>query len=504
MARRRGIVPRTTIQQARIQGEAPEVGSSWVPLLPVAERRALRAEMVASFRVFAETVFRLRPRLRSVAFQIRRGFEGIEFGLRYACDPTPPAEHRCGDSRTFCDKCEVWDDFLPWTSWLKDWSGRSGNAEAFLAYCDCGTFTTYAIARRRRFFRAVDIEVVAQLREPWFEPDDAIDQVVPLAPGLRPWFDAVYRSPADPASRRAVAERMVALGDSRGAYILEQLVAGRLDWGETSLLREHFAEWLGPLGIAAAQAGSAFHAGFPLVLQVCFASDAAVTACAEAPAWATVEQLELLDPRDYPVRPGVFIEDRQPITSAMKSLQMLSGVRSSGLRSLEALTISLPLWHLEVKLASTEDLERLLRLECLPALTCLTLVFEFAFLPEDSVWERLWARAPWCQTLSDLTVQVIAHLERWSLARARLGVTLIQRDSGGCLELMADSRGEFTHARFHTWTGAVERPPKLLSEILTIKELKIVPLSRVSLSENDRAVAAENVARLRPDITVVF
>ncbi|WP_437713192.1 hypothetical protein WMF45_46015 [Sorangium sp. So ce448] len=487
--------------------------SAGVALLPVEQRRAIRAETLASFRRFAETVLRLRPRLRSIAFQVRRGFRGIQHGLRYACDATPPAEHRCGDASSWCNFCEVWDDYLPWTSWLKGWDERPGNAEAFLAYCkDDVTFTTYALVRRARgnflsrclkLTDPVSVEIVAPLLQPWFEPDGAIDQIVRSSAELRPWLDAVYATPAERAPKRALAERLVAAGDPRGAYIVEQLGTGGLDRGKTSALGAHWAEWLGPLRVVVGPSGMAFSEGFPEVVSACFASDAAVAACAEDPAWSTVEQLELLDPRDFPLREGVFIDDIQPITRAMKSLQVLDGVRSSGLRSLEALGTELPLWRLGAKLASTDDLERLLRVQCLPELTSLDLEIEFSMVPESTVWKQLWDLAPWGRTLTDLTVRVVAHLELWSSAPARPGVRLIHSDSAGWLELEASEGGKFANARFRARMRDLDGLIERLSRLPSLEQVELDLGQGALMSADEQAAFEHALARIHPAARLV-
>jgi hypothetical protein len=497
-------------------GQAEAETGEPVPLLPLEARRAIRTEALSHFRRYARALFQLRPEYHSIGFQVRRPWlsEGIEYGLRFSREATPPLEECKCQGGNACHECEVWDDFLEWTAWLHDWNARPGHAEAFLAYCPHGTYATYAIARRGKVYDSeVAVEVLATIVQPWFEPDDAVAQVPPVAAELRPFYAAVHASPNSVAAKRALGEQLQSFGLAHGRYVLEQLGRSGLDHGEQSLLGTHWAQWLGALRVAVGREGLAFAEGFPCAVEACFTNHPASTACAQDPAWACVEQLELLDPRELALRPGVSIEDVQPITAAMSSLQMISGVRSSGLSSLANLQARLPAWSLAAKLCSVQDLETLLRIRCLPELTDLDLDVALAWVPEPTAWERLWGEAPWGRTLKRLRVSVRDHLATWSRRRARPRTELHYHEPEvGILYLQADEAGSFTQARCLYWSGTLEPWLLRLADLPPLAALQMEPSPRGSVAGRPRPLPSEEqklafvraVAERHPGVQIVF
>jgi len=494
------------------------MAGSGVPLLPAPQRREIRRETLAAFRRYAEMVFYLRPKLRSIAFCLRDGYPGIEHDFRYSCDETPLMQHSCGEGASWCSRCEGWDNFLPWSAWLEDWNERYGNAEAFLAYCAGVHLTPYAVARRgpqvglarllsrwgapwglTKHFRgsAPDLEIVATPLRPWFEPDEVIALATTPSEAASPLFDAVYAAPLADAPRLTLALQLTAEADPRGAYITEAVAAKKLDHG-SELLVAHRADWLGPLRLVAQVDRAAFYGGFPEALAVYFANHDAVAASANHRAWATVTQLEFLDPRDFPLRRGSFIEDIQPITPAMKSLQMLSGVRSRGISSLEDLTMQLGVWFLEVTCESVDELERLLRVRCLVELDSLVLGLRFPLRPEADIWDRLWTRAPWSTTLHRLTVRIDSHLALWSRTRAQPGAELYYYDSVGSFSFRASEAGTFSSARCYERSRSVDRTIELLAQLPSLDSFELEHAPRCPLSNQERCVLARELARVHP------
>jgi len=296
----------------------------------------------------------------------------------------------------------------------------------------------------------------------------------------------------------ALAQQLTAEGDPRGAYIIEQLAANKLDFG-SDMLRAHRADWLGPLRPVTKLAGAAFSQGFPEAIEVCFANYAATLACANHPAWATVTQLEFLDPRKFPVRQGIFIEDLQPITTAMKSLEMLSGVRASGICSLESLTTPLSkVWYLEVTLESSDDLERLLRVQCLTELDTLCLELQFPLRPDAEIWERLWTRAPWQKTLLSLTLRTDTHLELWSRTHARLGTELNYRDSTAWFHFQATEAGAFSRVRCQEWTRSFDHTIELLARLPSLDLFRLEHAPSNPVSHEDMETLRRELARIHP------
>lgn len=488
-----------------------------VPLLPAAKRREIRRETLASFERYAEMVFRLRPKLRSIAFCLRQGYSGIEHDFRYSCEETPLMQHSCFEGSSWCDYCERWDDFLPWTAWLKGWDERPGNAEAFMAYCQDVHFTPYAVARTPRsvLARAMSrwgvhwglarlarrlsprIEIVATPLRPWFEPDEVIPLVATPSEASDPLFDAVYAEPSADAPKLTLAMQLTAEANPRGPYITEAVAARKLDH-KSDMLVAHRAEWLGPLRLVADPTQAAFGRGFPEALAVCFADHDVVAASANHRAWATVTQLEFLDPKEFPLRKGTFIEDLQPITPAMKSLQVLTGVRSRGISSLESLTTELGVWHLEVALASSDDLERLLRVRCLTGLNSLWLELRFPLRPEADIWDRLWTRAPWGTTLSNLTLRIDSDLELWSRTRAQLGAELHCYDAVGAFYIRASKVGAFSSARCHETTRSFDRTIELLTRLPPLELFELEHSPRNPPNDEELASLTRDLARVHP------
>lgn len=255
-------------------------------------------------------------------------------------------------------------------------------------------YEPFAVARRTP--AGVEIEELLRLqRPPTRHCYQAAEREVWITdPGARALYGELCRTSNDTAVR-LLADYLSERGQPHGELLrleLEENLDPALEQRRADLRGQVHRAWLAPLSNVLDQDATTFHRGFLRAATVWQHDSSPGRAEPGAPAWATLQSLEIVGPASF-------------LDSAMISLREVGTVDGSGLQTISSATAAWAIEDLTVYLqseAAVEDLTRTMNLPCLRRLRVkvrdATLLSSFA--------ERLQS-APWWPPLTRLCLDAL-------------------------------------------------------------------------------------------------